>query len=145
MCLSLIITLPEEKQKNAKKIADKASTDKLIVFEEKRWFKKRSRFLFISKENRGCACDLLTDDADWDAETWDIIESYLPDLSLIISSLSEEIPEGFIFEALWAGDVQKGKLLVTAEELSKIIRSNKIKIKITYQVIPPDPLKSAVR
>ncbi len=143
MCLSLIITLPQERQKDADAISEKASTENLKVFKEKRWFRRPSRYLYIASEFESCACDLLTDDADWNAETWDLIKSFLPELSLVFSNLCEQIPEGFLFDALWAGDEPNSRLVVNGTGLSDIIKDNKIKIKITYQVVPVDAKRPA--
>ena len=91
MCLSLTVILPDEKQKDADVIAKNASTDKIKASKEKRWFGRPSRFLFIASEVDSCACDLLTDNADWNDETWDIIPSYLPHIASILTNIHQQI------------------------------------------------------
>ena len=135
MCLSLIVTLPQEKQKYADLIADKSSTNEMKAYKEKRLFGRAARYLFIANEPGNYACNLLTDDADWDAETWDIIPSTLPHISGVVTNIYKYLPEGFLFEALWSGDKPRVKKTVTISELERLIQSDKIETKTTYQVI----------
>ena len=106
MCLSLTITLLSQYQNKAKDIAASASLeDGLQVWAEKRWFGRKPRYLFISDGQNSCACSFLTDNADWDADTWDMDLKLLSHLGATLSKLHNLMPEGFYFEALWAGDM----------------------------------------
>jgi hypothetical protein len=138
MCLSMIVTLPQAKQIDAALIAEKSSTDEIKAYKEKRLFGRTPRYLFIASGVGNCACDLLTDNADWDAETWDIIPSYLPHISSVISNLYQHLSEGFLFEALWAGDSPTVRKEVSIAEMVQIIQNNKIETKTTYQVTSAD-------
>ncbi|MFC1524466.1 hypothetical protein ACFL6N_06710 [Thermodesulfobacteriota bacterium] len=138
MCLSLTVTLPQGKQNEADFIAENSSTNEMKAYKEKRLFGRAARYLFIASEAGNCACDLLTDNADWNAETWDIIPSNLPHISSVVSNIHQHLPEGFLFEALWAGDKPIVKKEVTIAELARLIQNNKIETKTTYQVTSAD-------
>jgi hypothetical protein len=138
MCLSLTVTLPQAKQKTADFIAEKSSTNEMKVYKEKRLFGRAARYLFIASKAGNCACDLLTDNADWNNKTWDLIPTYLPHISSIITNLYQHIPEGFLFEALWVGDKPRVKKEVSIVELAQLIKNNKIETRTTYQVTSAD-------
>ncbi len=142
MCLTISIKLPRRYQTKADLIADKASTENFAVFKEKRWFGKLPRLLFLSSDAGCCACDLLSDDADWNAHCWDFNESYLSSISEALFNISKEIKEDFLFQALWAGDRPSTTHEVTVAELSQIIIENKVETKATYHVIAPDSYRN---
>ena len=50
------------------------------------------------------ACDLLSDEADWDAETWAMRSELLPKLTDAFTWLLDEIDGVVTAEALWEGD-----------------------------------------
>jgi hypothetical protein len=56
--------------------------------------------LSISEKGQGCACSILTDNADWNAHTWDIRLDVLPNLALALLFISELASDGYIFEPL---------------------------------------------
>src|SRR5215216_2362155 len=58
--------------------------------------------LSISEKGEGCACSMLTDNADLNAPTWDFRPEVLPDLALALLFIFELASNGYIFEALWA-------------------------------------------
>ena len=66
--------------------------------------------LSLSEAGEGCACSMLTDDADWNAAAWDIRPALLPYLVNTLRFIYERTPNGFILEALWAGD-KPGRIL----------------------------------
>ena len=90
--------------------------------------------LSISEAGEGCACSMLTDEADWNAPTWDIQPALLPHLANTFAFISEQAPNGFILEALWAGDKPERILELPLDELLDIVRSNRIGTKARYIV-----------
>ena len=88
----------------------------------------------ISEANEGCACSMLTDDADWNAEFWDLQPALLPHTANLLSLINERVLDGFIFEALWAGDRPAETLTVSFDELKDSVLKNQIKTKAKYVV-----------
>ncbi len=82
--------------------------------------------LSISEAGEGCACSMLTDGADWNAPTWDIQPALLPHLADTLGFISERVPNGFILEALWAGDKPGRNLELSLDELLNIVRENQV-------------------
>lgn len=90
--------------------------------------------LSISEAGEGCACSMLTDDADWNAPAWDIQPTLLPHLANSLALISDRASEGFTFEALWAGDKPEKYLEVSPNELLSIVRENRVGTKTRYIV-----------
>lgn len=90
--------------------------------------------LSISEAGEGCACSMLTDDADWNAPAWDIQPTLLPHLANSLAFISERASQGFIFEALWAGDRPEKNLEVSPDELLSIVQENRVGTKTRYIV-----------
>ncbi len=90
--------------------------------------------LSISEKGEGCACSMLTDDADWNDPAWDMRREVLPDLALALLFISELASKGFIFEALWAGDKPEKNVEVSLDEILEIVQRNEIGTKTRYTV-----------
>lgn len=88
--------------------------------------------LSICEAGEGCACSMLTDDGDWNDPTWDIQPGLLLHLANALEFISEQAPNGFILEALWAGDKPEENLEVSPEEVLDIVRANRIGTKARY-------------
>ena len=79
--------------------------------------------------------DLLTDDADWNADTWDMNQSGLDALASFLELFSQKIGKDFSFQAIWAGDKVEVNRELTTGELVQIVRSNNIGTKTNYIVM----------
>ena len=90
--------------------------------------------LSISEKGEGCACSMLTDEADWNAPTWDIRREVLPDLALALLFISELASNGFNFEAIWAGDKPEKNIEVSLDAILEIVQKNQIGTKARYIV-----------
>jgi hypothetical protein len=78
------------------------------------------------------AHDLLTDDADWNAMTWDMDPAGLERLAVTLEWLYDELPGEFTFEALWGEEpIEK---LVSRTELLRIVRAGQIGTRTRYRV-----------
>jgi hypothetical protein len=88
---------------------------------------------FIS-DGSGCACSLLTDDADWDAEVWAMRPEVLDPLAVTIERLIDAAPEGLIVEALWIGDVPERTITVIAAELGELARTSRLGTHTRYEI-----------
>ena len=97
----------------------------------KRWFglvKNTQPYLSLGLH------DMLTDSADWNADTWDFNQSGLDALASFIELFSKKIGKDFSFEAIWAGDKVEINKELTINELIRIIKSDNIGTKTKYLV-----------
>ena len=136
MCLSICVYSDKLDDKIARSIADSFQTEAKLeveVWPPKKWRKKTPLHLSITEEG-GCACSLLTDEAGWDEETWDIRPEIRPRLALIIEQLRNALPDGFTIEAMWEGDEAEHDVALTINELSVIVKNNKIRTRVRYTV-----------
>jgi hypothetical protein len=58
----------------------------------------------------------------------------LPDLALALLFISELASDGYIFEALWAGDKAEKQVEVSLDEILEIVQRNQIGTKTRYIV-----------
>ena len=89
------------------------------------WARDRDAKLLISKDG-GCACSMLSEDADWDAEVWAMKAGLLEQLARTLSALAEHGPKGMAVEALWQGEKPERRENVTAEELAALARNSRL-------------------
>lgn len=54
--------------------------------------------------------DLLTDSADWNADTWDMDKAGLEDLAALISDFANLTKRSFLFKAIWIGDEPRSQV-----------------------------------
>jgi len=97
------------------------------------WARDRGARASISSDG-SCACSLLTDDADWGAETWAMQPEYLEPLARALETLAEEGPRPLFFQALWLGDAPTKEALITPRELSELARASRISTSTRYKV-----------
>jgi len=76
--------------------------------------------------------DLLTDDADWDAEYWDFYPEQLLEYSKVLSEIIKASSKGITFQALWAGEKATEVIELSEKELLNLVKSNKIKTTAKY-------------
>lgn len=98
------------------------------------FFGRGNPSLTVSEVGEGCACSMLTDEADWNDPFWDIRQEVVDSLALTLLFVSERAPHGFIFEAIWAGDKPGKKIEVSVNELLEIVHKNRIGTKVRYIV-----------
>ena len=80
--------------------------------------------------------DMLTDSADWNADTWEFNQSGLDTLAGFIELFSNKLGKDFSFQAIWAGDKVEINKELTVGELIQIVKSNNIGTKTKYLVKP---------
>jgi len=76
--------------------------------------------------------DLLTDDADWDAEYWDFYPEQLLQYTKMLNEIIKASSKGITFQALWAGENATEVIELTDKELLNLVNSNKIKTSAKY-------------
>jgi hypothetical protein len=135
MCLTLSVELPMNKSEAERIVSRYNSISLDFHFNGGASFLvRRNPRISISEKGEGCACSMLTDDADWNAPTWDTRKEILPDLALALLFISELASNGYIFEALWAGDKPDKNIEVSLDEILDIVQRNRIGTKTRYIV-----------
>ena len=137
MCLTIAIEIPMMPKDEARRLAGqhRPSENVDLHFEGTASFAGRGNpRLSLSEAGEGCACSMLTDDADWNAPAWDIRPVLLPYLANTLRFISERAPNGFILEALWAGDKPGENLELSLDELLNLVRANRIGTRARYNV-----------
>ena|SRR5687767_8389446 len=81
----------------------------------------------------GCSCSLLTDHAEFSADTWDLRPEVVEPLALAFQLLGKEA-SGFRFQALWAGDQVESTARITLREFLAEVRANKVRNAHEYVV-----------
>lgn len=79
--------------------------------------------------------DLLTDEADWNAEFWDFRVPGLEDFAQKISRLYAVSNGAFTFQALWSGDKPTKVENLSLDEFLCALRDNKIGTRTKYVVV----------
>ena len=136
MCLTISIQLRGIGTNEAELVADQMVSKKLELQlqESASLFAHRAPIFSLSEVGEGCACSMLTDNADWNAPTWEFQATLLADLAGSLAELCKRAPNGLILEALWAGDKPKEILEVSCNHLIDIVRSNSISTAARYTV-----------
>lgn len=78
--------------------------------------------------------DMLTDNADWNADTWDMNQSGLDALASFFELFSQKISNDFSFQAIWAGGEVEINKALTIGELVQIVKSGNIGTRTKYLV-----------
>lgn len=79
-------------------------------------------------------CDLLSDDADWDAATWDLTQTGREQLGEALRAVFADVPGEITVQALWDGDRPTIEQTVTRDELVAAVRGNELGTKTRYRV-----------
>jgi len=75
----------------------------------------------------------MSDDADWNHDTWSLRPDVLSGLATALQRLAEET-DGFTFQALWVNDIPLTQGDVSLFELLDDVRENHVKNKHVYRV-----------
>src|SRR5688572_10815065 len=107
MCLMIVATAPLSDREKLETAVRRAAVAGLRVELEHpsrwRWGRERPARAVIS-EAGGCACSLLSDDADWNADAWAMRPELLEPLARTLEALAEAGLEALAIEALWIGE-----------------------------------------
>jgi len=118
MCLIISVNLSPKDSLRAAEIAKCATSgDGLEIQPQKHRFRKPSSTLFMFEHSEGCGCSLLTDDASWNAPTWDMIPSALSKLAVTLQRLCGSCSEEFTFNASWVGEKMVEEKYLTADAM----------------------------
>ena len=129
MSLETIIHPGDISLSQAKSIAEKVGRlNGIELLVDKKFFSSRILF-FVDGVH-----EILTDQADWNAETWDMEKEGLASLASILERFMAEVKADFSFSAMWVGEKPKKELTVSGKELLEIIKSGQIGTRTRYFV-----------
>jgi hypothetical protein len=135
MCVFLTVKLSDEDSSRIDEIATASSlSDGLTVTPIRGLFQKRTSILHIFEPKQGCTCSFLTDNAYQDDDTWDIRPQVLLQLASALQALRSQTTNGFSIDLQWVGDKTTEEKQITAEEMTKIIRDNRLSPQVKYLV-----------
>lgn len=129
MCLKLVVRVPAAHRPDLEAaILHVLPTDlRVELAHAPRWPWARDHDAeAVISEQGGCACSLLTDEADWNAEAWTMRPEVLDPLARTLSTLAERGPEGMTAEALWVGEKADREQKVTVRELAALARASRL-------------------
>jgi hypothetical protein len=78
--------------------------------------------------------NLLTDDADWNADTWDMELRGLEELATTLEWLFDQLGGEMTFQSTWSGDPIEHHVRVSRAELLDVVRRSKIETRTRYFV-----------
>jgi hypothetical protein len=135
MCLVVSIDFSTRTAKRVAEIAEAASrTGPLHVRVAKGNATRRTPRVFLSEPRQGCACSMLTDDADWNASVWDMHEPSRERLAAGIALLARSARGPMTFHALWQGERAAHERTLSVDELVSLVRRGAIETKARYVV-----------
>jgi hypothetical protein len=80
----------------------------------------------------GCSCEFLSDDAEFECETWALSPSYLAALSQAVLALAKEC-KSFTFVAHWLnGERPRTTEKISGSALAKLVSENKVGNNVLY-------------
>lgn len=138
MCLILEVISPTGDRATLDAAAGKASAAgfHVQVSHPSRWpWAKNKPVRARISEEGGCACSLLSDSADWNANTWAMRPEVLDRLATTLEILVQFGPKGLLVEALWVGDVASETVTLTPSQLGHLARSGALGTHTRYMVV----------
>jgi hypothetical protein len=82
----------------------------------------------------GCSCEFLSDDAEFESETWVLSPAHLPALASAVSSLAKECRK-FSFIAHWLdGERPRRDERISGATLAKLVAENRVGNNVLYVV-----------
>jgi len=80
----------------------------------------------------GCSCEFLSDNAEFESETWALASDHLPALALAISVLAKETGR-FSFLARWlTGERARRTEKIRSAQLVKLVAENRLGNNVLY-------------
>lgn len=137
MCLEIRVKFDDLNYDNAVALAQCVSGDGVYLVSARnagKLFRKKEPFLVICPDG-SCACSLLTDQADWGADTWDMDPDLLPKLAVTIEELSRHATLPMTVEALWVGDEPLKRVQLTLNAFLDIVRTGRLGTRTAYDVV----------
>lgn len=86
-------------------------------------------------ELRAHGCDLLSDDADWDAATWSMTPDAISELAAAFRTIFASVREEVRITAIWSDDDVDSEAVVTRTELLELTRRGSLETRTRYRVL----------
>ncbi len=137
MCLTIFVEAPATGRELLEQAARAASEAGLPVrvTHPARWTWARQEQARASiSEDASCACSLLSDNADWSAETWAMRPDVLEPLGRTLEILAEQGPSPLIIQALWVGESATQEIRLSGAELANLARHGRLGTRTRYVV-----------
>ena len=81
----------------------------------------------------GCSCEFLSDNAEFESETWVLASDHLPALALAVSILAKETGR-FSFIARWlSGERPRRTEKISSAKLVKLVTENRVGNNVLYE------------
>lgn len=84
------------------------------------------------------ACELLADDADWDAPTWAMAPGAAEHLADTLSTLLDDLGDTAIVEALWEGEAPSDERPLSRTQFVALVGRGELGTHTRYRVDPYD-------
>ena len=138
MCLMLVASSAPNGREDLNRAAlDAAETGLRVELDRpSRWSWPRYRPVRAAiSEEGGCACSLLSDEADWNADVWAMRPEILEPLARTLEILAQNGPLNLAIEAVWVGEKARKTTQVTPSELAQLVRSNGLGTRTKYVIV----------
>jgi hypothetical protein len=141
MCLMLIVAAePGERERfNHAALQAAAAGLRVEVQHPVKWpWARQIPVRATISEKGGCACSLLSDAADWDADFWDMRPEILEQLARTLQIVVDEGPPRLTVEALWDGETPRQTARLSGAELVALARTSRLGTKTRYELTTSD-------
>ena len=138
MCLDIAITAPFGQRDKLEALSGKIDRAilRLQVQRPSRWPWATERLTRVTiSEEGGCACSLLSDEADWNADVWAMRADILERLAATVKAVAAVVPDGLALEALWAGDAPNQTVHIDARDLAALAASSRLGTRTRYEIM----------
>src|SRR5687767_133917 len=117
MCFMVTVTAQASDREKFEMVSRQLSADclRIEVEHQSRWpWARKQPVRAVISEDGACACSLLSDGADWNAEVWAFRQDVLDRLAATLQCLAASAAGGVTVEALWIDDSVKETRSVSA-------------------------------
>jgi hypothetical protein len=130
MCLTITIEPNGLSAHEVKAIVESGPADLGATFGDPKLFRRHPPRVYIH------GCDLLSDDADWDADTWAMTGSGASRLANSLRWILGRARLGAMVEALWDGETARRETPMAVEDLIRLAQAGALETHTRYQVLP---------
>jgi hypothetical protein len=78
---------------------------------------------------------LLSDEADWSAESWSLRTEVLERVATALEIVASQGPRGVVIAVSWAGEMATRTVRITPAELAALVRANGLGTRVRYVVV----------
>lgn len=138
MCLVFRIRAPGDSDSLLRTTAEQlpAGCFKVQVIESP-WWKGLTTSRWVEaqvSETGGCACSLLSDNADWNAEFWSMRPEVLEPLAATLQAVVKGGISCLTVEAVWNAEQASLERRMSLEEFIEEVRAGRIRTRTRYQL-----------